>query len=124
MTYYVAFGLSGYGPDLEPEDEGFESLGEALLAARDELARAIDDCHSLAHACGAAGNYREAWLEVVRMEELETLRANLDPARAKAPLYHEDPAAYERLQRTQLDELFPVDTSEAGRLYVWEADES
>ena len=126
MTHYhVAHGLAGYGPDVDEGTPTFEVLAEALEYARDELASDIDLAHESAHAFGDAGQFEDAWREVLRMESLETLRANLDPARASAPLYAADPAAYNALQEKQAAELFPVDAyGPAGRLYLWDCDEA
>jgi len=56
------------------------------------------------------------------MEALANLRANLNSARASAPAYAHDPAAYADMQRTQLD-CFPVDVSECSRLHLWQCQE-
>lgn len=122
--YHVAHGLAGYGPDVDEGTATFETLGEALEYARDELAGDVDIAHESAHSFGDAGQFENAWREVLRMESLELLRANLDPARAQAPLYANDPAAYRALQESQAG-MFPVDAyGPAGRLYLWDCDEA
>lgn len=123
MAWYVASGIPGYGPELEPEDEGFESLSDALAYARDELSTFVDMAHETAHYLGEQGDFEAAWRQVELMESLELLRANLDPARASAPLYRDDAAAYAALQASQAAG-FPVDVSHNTRLYLWEGDES
>lgn len=124
MHYHVAHGLAGYGPDTDENTPTFETLGEALEYAREELAGDIDIAHDTAHACGEAGDFEQAWAEVLRMESLENLRANLDPARRDAPLYRDDPVAYAALQESQAA-MFPVDAyGPAGRLYLWDCDET
>lgn len=146
VHFHVAYGLAGYGPDA-PDDgfPTFETIGEALEYAREELSTDSDSAHSMAHDLAlhasqyhaaykldasredmlrmAVNHYANAWRELERSESLELLRANLDPARASAPLYRDDPAAYAALQETQLAE-FPVDVSEHSRLYVWDCSDS
>jgi hypothetical protein len=120
MHYHVASGLAGYGPDASDSDgfPTFETLGEALDYARDELLVFIDMAHEDAHALADDGQYEDAWRQIERVEALENLRANLDTKRASAPLYVDDAAAYAALQESQLAE-FPHDVSHNARLYVW-----
>jgi hypothetical protein len=122
--YHVATGLAGYGPDASDTDgfATFDTLGSALDYARDELATFIEMAHEGSHAAADAGDYEQAWLEVCRVETLDTLRANLDPSRKQAPLYVDDDAAYAALQETQAAD-FPHDVSHNARLYLWECDE-
>jgi hypothetical protein len=119
--YHVAYGLAGYGPDGADGFACFDEVGAALEYARDELARDVDMAHEDAHALADDGQYEDAWRAIVRMEDLEVLRANLDPARRQAPLYRDAAAAYAQLQTDQAG-AFPHDVSETSRLYLWECD--
>ena len=120
--WHVASGLAGYGPDGADGFASFDSLGDAIDYARDELTTYVDMAHQDMHASGEAGEYEAAWQSLLLVERLELLRANLDPARASAPLYRGDPAAYRALQESQADE-FPHDVSHNARLYLWECAE-
>src|SRR4029450_5198246 len=120
--YHVASGITGYGPDGADGFACFDSLAGALDYARDELSTFADMAHEAAHGFAAEHAYADAWGEIERMEELETLRANLDPARASAPLYRDDPDAYAALQAEQLAG-FPRLVSHNTGLYVWPCDE-
>lgn len=121
--YHVAHGLAGYGPDGDEGTPTFETLADALEFARDELAVDVDMAHEAMHSLADAGEFEQAWAEVLRIESLEVLRANLAPGRRNAPLYAADPAAYSALQVAQATE-FPVDVSDCGRLYLWDCDEA
>jgi hypothetical protein len=120
--WHVATGLAGYGPDGSDGYATFATLAEALDYARDELRFAVDHAHESAHAHGDAGDYESAWENVLACERLETLRANLDPARASAPLYRDDAAAFVALQESQAAD-FPHDLTGADRLYLWQCEE-
>lgn len=121
--WHVATGLAGYGPEASDSDgfATFASLADALEYARDELVWFVDYAHEGAHAFGEAGQFEDAWKEVLRVEELENLRANLSPTRRLAPLYRDDPAAYAALQESQAAE-FPHDVSHNTRLYLWQCE--
>jgi len=122
--YHVATGLAGYGPDAADSDgfATFESLADALSYARDDLSAFIDFAHDGAHGFASQGDFESAWNEVVRMEDLENWQANLDPARANAPLYRDDSAAYAAMQAEQAAQ-FPRDVSHNTRLYLWDCAE-
>ncbi len=120
--WHVATGLSGYGPDGADGFASFDSLAQALDYARDEMRDAIDFAHDGAHGFAQAEDYESAWNEVLRIESLETLRANLDPARQSAPLYRDDPVAYAALLESQAAD-FPHDWSEHTRLYLWQCED-
>ena len=119
--YHVATGLAGYGPDAADSDgfATFGSLSDALSYARDELSSFIDMAHESAHSFGAEEQYKEAWGEILRCEDLELWQANLDPARRNAPLYRDDSAAYAAMQAEQAAQ-FPRDVSYNTRLYLWD----
>lgn len=119
--FHVAYGLAGYGPDGADEFASFATLAEALDYARDELVADVDMAHEEAHALADAGDYESAWRAIERMERLETLRANLDPKRAQAPLYRDNPGAYAQLQESQAA-AFPHDVAGNSRLYLWECE--
>lgn len=119
--WHVATGLAGYGPDGADGYASFDSLSGALDYARDELSTFVDFAHEGAHAAAEDGRFEEAWREVVRMEDLENWRANLDPKRAGAPAYVNDPAAYAAMQEEQAAQ-FPRDVSYNTRLYLWQCE--
>lgn len=122
--WHVASGLAGYGPDAADSDgfPTFGTLAEALDYARSELSVYVDMAHEEAHALADSEDFRGAWEAVVRMQELETMRANLDPSRATAPLYRDNPDAYASLQDSQAAD-FPHDVTHNSRLYLWACDE-
>ena len=122
--YHVATGLAGYGPDAADSDgfATFESLADALDYARSELSTFIDMAHESAHMFGASEQYKDAWTEILRCEDLELWQANLDPARKDAPLYRDDSAAYAAMQAEQAAQ-FPRDVSYNTRLYLWDCAE-
>lgn len=143
--FHVSHGLAGYGPDVDENTPTFTTLGAALEYARDELSTDVDMAHEDAHALAlhasqyhatwkldrsredmqrmALDHYADAWRELERVEAIELLRANLDPARSSAPLYVNDAAACAALQEEQAAG-FPVDVSPNSRLYLWSCDES
>ncbi len=145
MHYHVQSGLAGYGPDADENTATLDALADALDYAREELSTFIDMAHEDAqqlalhasqyHAAykldssrvdmmrSALEHYADAWKELERVETLETLRANLDPARRNAPLYRDDAAAYAALQESQAAD-FPHDVSSNARLYLWTCGES
>lgn len=126
MTHYhVATGLAGYGPDAADTDgyPTFDTAQEALSYARDELTTWIDFAAETAQSYAAGEDYEQAWKESQRADDLETLRANLDPARREAPLYRDNPTAYQTLVQEQVGG-FPHDVSYNTRLYLWQCDES
>ncbi len=122
VHYHGSHGLAGYGPDGDFDTPTFETLGDALEYARDELSTDADMAHEDAHQLAASGDFESAWKAIELMESLELLQANLDPARKSAPLYVNDPAAYAALQESQAAE-FPVDVCGSSRLYLWECAE-
>lgn len=122
VHYHVSHGLAGYGPDGDSDTPTFDTLGDALEYARDELSTDADMAHSDAHILAESGDFESAWKAIELMESLELLRANLNPARAAAPLYRDDPAAYAALQVSQAAE-FPIDVSGSSRLYLWDCAE-
>lgn len=122
VHYHVQSGLAGYGPDADENTPTFETLADALDYARDELSTYVDMAHQDAHALAESGDFESAWLEILRIESLELLYANLDPKRASAPLYAGDAAAYAALQESQAQD-FPHDVSSNARLYLWECAE-
>jgi hypothetical protein len=118
--WHIAHGLQGYGPD---GADGFgcaDSLESAAESARDELARDVDFCEESAHGFAEQGDFESAWVEHRRADSLELLRANLNPARSSAPLYADDPAAWQSTLRSLLEQSFPVAISHSTSLYVWE----
>jgi hypothetical protein len=120
-VWLVRYGLVGYGPEGEnatPADT-LEGLADVLC---DELSRAADRAHETAHTLADAGEYESAWGEIKRSEGLAILSANFDPARASAPLYAGDPAAWRATIERMVAESFPCDVGEYERLYVWEGD--
>jgi hypothetical protein len=121
--FHVAHGISGYGPDGADGFPTFDTLADALDYAREELATDLDMAHETAHGFAEAGDYESAWKEILRMEALELLRANLDPKRKSAPAYANDPAAYAEMQEGQAAE-FPVAVSHSCNLYLWDCAES
>lgn len=120
--WHVATGLAGYGPDGSDGYACFDSLSGALEYARDEVLASVDYAHDSAHAAAASDDYRGAWEDVLRMESLETLAANLGSWRKSAPLYLHDPDAYAALQESQAAD-FPHDVSHNTRLYLWQCED-
>lgn len=126
--WHVATGLAGYGPEGSDGFACYATLADALEGAREEMRSFVDMAHDAAHGFGDAGQFEDAWLEVLRCERLEVLRANLDPARRDAPLYR-DRAGYPpgderwcKLQESQAAD-FPHDVSHNTRLYLWQCED-
>lgn len=120
LHYHVQTGISGYGPDSDENTYTSESVRETADAIRWELDNAIDANVQTANLAGERGYYEEAWEAHKLAETLETLRANLSNDRADAPLYRDDPAAWDTTLARLIAETFPLDIIEPStRLYVW-----
>jgi hypothetical protein len=126
QPHYVKVGITGYGPDLEPEDEPYDDVAAMCSAIRDEISTSIDmlaENWSLAKANGDAEEYMKA-RELA--DELEGIAASLDYAqRSTAPMYRN---AWGSLNATMLglvEQHFPlvVDVDGNHKIYVWEASE-
>jgi hypothetical protein len=121
---YVKHGLAGYGPDLDETDEGFETYTDAAWTISDELARDSEQATDSAELLAEAEDYRAAWHEHERSQELQTLSFNFSPERADAPLYGGKPDLWEDTLRQLAARTFPLDVSEHERLYVWKVEDS
>lgn len=119
IRYFIAYGLAGYGPE---GSEGFtyattwRNLADIVNQYLNESA---GSAYETADILGDAGNYEDAWHEHKRSESLDNLARNFDNARADAPLYRDDPAAWDATIERMVGETFPLDVSHNTRLYVW-----
>ena len=126
MRAYVKHGVTGYGPDLEPEDMPAETIRELCEIIRGELDMDADILEGTAAAMADSGDYESAWRAHTRADELLTLAMNLDyERRATAPLYVDDVPALEATMLRIIRERFPLEISSgpAITLYVWEPTE-
>ena len=123
MIAYVKHGITGYGPELEPDDLPMEGIREICDAIRWELASDASMLEDGAAAMAEAGDYESAWQAHTRADELLTLAMNLEyDRRAAAPLYADDVPALEATMLRIIRETFPLEISSgpAITLYVWE----
>lgn len=95
--WHVKVGIPGYGPDLTDAD-GYAGTDDADAAdsVRYELSSFADFLEDGASMLAEQEDYKGAWLNHKKAEALLALRANLDPARASAPFYRDDPATRPR----------------------------
>lgn len=121
--WHIATGLAGHGPD---GSDGFHTATEirGLGGLCDQLSEQLTghswQSHELAHAYGQSEAYEDAWKEILRSEELETLAANFAPKREDMPLYSDNKELFEKRIREMVGANFPLDVSPNTRLYVWE----
>ena len=123
MIAYVKHGITGYGPELEPDDMPIKGVREICDAIRDELERDADMLEDSASAMADLGDYRGAWKDHTRANELLTLAMSLDyDRRATAPAYVDDVPALEATMLRIIREHFPLEISSgpAITLYAWE----
>lgn len=120
--YFVKFGLAGYGPDLDENDEAIP-LDQLDYVLCDEIGRAADHAEDTAHVFAESGDFESAWREHERAESLSAQAANFDPKRRNAPLYAGNLPKWLETVTLQLEQTFPLDVSEHERLYVWTTDE-
>lgn len=121
---YIKHGITGYGPDLEPDDTPHEGWQHVCRAIRWELEADADMLEDGAHSLAEAGDYEAAWKDHIRADKLHILAMNLDYDRRKtAPLYRDDVPALEATMERLVTENFPLEisTSPATTLYVWDA---
>ena len=126
ITMHIAHGVTGYGPELEPDDMPLEGVREVCGAIVDELASDAGMLEEDAAAMAEAGDYESAWKSHARADELLALAMNLDyDRRATAPLYVDDVPALEGTMLRIIRETFPLEISSgpAITLYVWEPTE-
>jgi hypothetical protein len=123
MIAYVKHGITGYGPDLEPDDMPVEGVREICDAIRWELSSDADMLEDGAAAMAESGDYESAWEDHTRANDLLTLAMSLDyDRRATAPAYVGDVPALEESMLRIIGESFPLEISSgpAITLYVWE----
>jgi hypothetical protein len=121
--FHIGYGIAGYGPDV---DEGAPTLGsweDVCDYLHAELSTVVDMIGEDAEGHAARGDYETAWNTSKRADAVDILRRSLDPKRAVAPLYRDDPGAWRATIERTVRESFPLDTSGAIRLYVWECSE-
>ena len=126
IAMHIAHGVTGYGPELEPDDMPIEGIREICDAIRWELERDADMLEGGASAMAEAGDYESAWEAHARADELLTLAMDLDfDRRATAPAYVNDVPALEATMLRIIRERFPLEISSgpAVALYVWEPSE-
>ena len=126
MIAYVKHGVTGYGPELGPDDVPADGVREVCEAIRWELSSDVDTLEDTASALAESGDYRGAWEAHTRADELLTLAMNLDyDRRATAPLYADDVPALEATMLRIIREAFPLEISSgpAVTLYAWEPTE-
>lgn len=124
MIAHVKHGVTGYGPELEPDDMPMEGVRDICHAIRWELESDADMLEDGAAALAESGDYESAWKDHARANDLLTLAMNLDwDRRATAPAYVDDVPALEATMLRIIGESFPLEISSgpAITLYVWEA---
>jgi len=123
--YYVKTGLSGYGPDLEPDDMPARSWESVASEIAWELIQAADYAMEGAYIAGdTEGDYERAWKEFKRSEFLASVAQELNNERANAPLYAGRPELWHATIHSIITARFPLDISDNTRLYVWECEEN
>lgn len=122
ISYWLAYGLAGYGPELDVEDEPVdeESVCYSLHTMIHESADFAEDT---ARGLAESGDYEAAWREHERAETLATQAELFNPDRQNAPLYRGDPDAWQATVRQLIADLFPIYVSQHSALYVWPAEE-
>jgi len=123
ITMHIAHGITGYGPDFEPDDMPIEGIREICDAIRWELERDADMLEDGAAAMAESGDYESAWKGHTRANELLALAVSLDwDRRATAPAYVDNVPALEENMLRIIGESFPLEISSgpAITLYVWE----
>ena len=126
ITMHIAHGVTGYGPELEPDDVPAAGVREICEAIRWELASDASMLEDGAAAMADDGDYESAWKAHTRAGELLTLAMDLDyDRRATAPLYVDDVPALEATMLRIIRETFPLEISSgpAVTLYAWEPTE-
>ena len=122
---YVKWGMEGYGPDLEPDEQPLTTLRDVLEALVHELG--VCATHAVEDAVSAAGiqDYERAYQARVLADELDAAALNVAPSRfITAPLFRDLEAgdlskavwlaaAGAVTQRTDLDGR--------GRIYIMDA---
>ena len=127
QVIYVKTGLAGYGPDLDPEDTGHDpaELDSVLESIRYELDQSCDMLADEASSAGAVSDF-EAYFDARELaDKLESVRANFDPERRKAPLFNgPDAVDFDHHIWEQVLSTFPLVISTNGytQLYVWMAE--
>lgn len=135
--YHTGYGLSGYGPETESvwRADTIESLAcdvrtrleETVDTLTNEAADHRDEARELRGRGADWSLVAERALDSLAASEMadaaDTMARNLNPQRARAPLYAGAPALWDAtLRRLLLDsDTFPLPTSVTGasRLYVW-----
>ena len=126
IAMHISHGVTGYGPELEPDDMPIEGVREICDAIRWELERDADMLEDGASAMADDGDYRSAWEAHTRADQLMALAMSLEyERRATAPLYVNDAPALEGTMLRIIRERFPLEISSgpAITLYVWEPTE-
>lgn len=148
--YHYGHGLAGHGPEDPGTCRTLECLAYCVHSALGGIVDAwMDQAHveradvaqlrALRPASGGdPAGYPGSWESIAdaalsalecldRADEADTLRLNIRPERHDAPLYRDNPAAWDaELRRLLLDSgTYPLTTSIDGshRLYVWECSE-
>jgi hypothetical protein len=121
MTHWhVGHGAAGYGADSE-NTVTCSTLRAAAEAARDELESWADHEFETADQLAEAREFEDAWKMRKHVDEIDTLRQNLDNERANAPLYKDEPAKWDQTLMTLLNEHFPFSVDGGRcRVYAWE----
>jgi hypothetical protein len=124
MRYVLAYGLPGYGPDAS--NDNF-SVATTWRDVADEAARMLsesaDQAGDTAVIYADAGQYEEAWKTRAEADTMYNLAASLDNKRADAPLYRDQPTAWDVTISRLVGEHFPYDVADNCRLYVFESEE-
>lgn len=128
LLRYVKTGLAGYGPDLDSEDEPFETTADVAAAIVWELNSYADYLEQGASGHAEQEDWEAAWKAHAKADELATLAMNLDyDKRSKAPLYVDNSALLDETVERIITETFPLDLDPDGygvqRLYVFNATE-
>lgn len=121
---HIGYGIVGYGPENDDGTPTLDTWEDVADYLHSELSTVVDMIGEDADAHADTGEYETAWHTLKRSDDVDILRRNLDPRRRFAPLYANDPAAWnDTIQRTIADN-FPLDVTGATRLYVWECAET
>lgn len=123
--WHVASGLAGYGPDAGSTTYATANTAPELAdAIREELRGWADSENDGAHAYADAKDFEGAWMLAKHANSVEHVRMNLDNERMNAPVYADNPQAWDETVLGMVRDLFPYAVDEGrSKVYAWECSE-